>query len=144
MTCSATIVSNSACPASSRRGWQFLARRAIPGKTAHTTPETHLVVHRFRGGTPAFAGHSQTPVAQARSSAGPVGSNGSSSRTMLAGSEGGASAASLCLASQSAWLEGIKKAPELTAQEPERMVLQARGALPCTELDAEGAAAAAG
>src|SRR5437660_581896 len=58
------------------------------------------------------------PVPQAMSSAGPEGRSGNSSRTILAGSEGVASAASLCLASHSAWFEGIKKAPELTVQEP--------------------------
>jgi hypothetical protein len=47
---------------------------------------------------------------------------------MLAGSEGGVSAARLCIASQSAWFEAIKKAPELTAQEPEEKFESATGA----------------
>src|SRR6266481_7579022 len=82
------------------------------------------------------------PVPQAMSNAGPEGRSGKSSQTMLAGSAGDASAASLCLASQSDALEGIKKAPELTAQEPEGN-LKARWALPYSKLDAEGTAAAA-
>src|SRR5438270_12629223 len=68
------------------------------------------------------------PVPQAMSSAGPDGRSGNSSRTILAGSEGVASAASLCLASHSAWFEGIKKAPELTAQEPAEKFESAPGA----------------
>jgi hypothetical protein len=68
------------------------------------------------------------PVPQAMSSAGPDGRSGNSSRTILAGSEGVASAASLCLASQSAWFEGIKKAPEFTAQEPAEKFESAPGA----------------
>src|SRR5690349_1771728 len=83
------------------------------------------------------------PVPQAISSAWPDGRSGNSSQMILAGSEGGVSAASPCLASHSAWFEGIKKAPELTAQEPEEKFESAR-ALPCSELNAEGAAAPAG
>src|SRR5712664_3996267 len=83
------------------------------------------------------------PVPQAISSAGPAGKIGNSSLTMLAGSEGGASAASLCLASQSDWLEGIKKAPEHTAQEPKGLFCKREKRFP-TALDAERAAAAAG
>jgi hypothetical protein len=60
------------------------------------------------------------PAPQARSSAGPRGSKGSNSRTMLAGSAG-ASAATLYFASQSVWLEGIKKAPERVVQEPKEL-----------------------
>src|SRR5712692_8829593 len=82
------------------------------------------------------------PVPQAISSAGPEGRSGKSSQTMLAGSEGGASAASLCLASQSDWLEGIKKAPEHTAQEPKECKREKR--FPAPRLDAEGTPAAAG
>src|SRR5882724_6681013 len=83
------------------------------------------------------------PVPQAMSNAGPAGRSGKSSQTMLAGSAGGASAASLCLASQSDGLEGIKKAPELTAQEPEGNFKSVM-ALPYSNLDAEGTAAPAG
>src|SRR5258708_1122565 len=84
------------------------------------------------------------PVPQAMSNAGPAGSSDKSSRTILAGSEGSASAAALYLESQSDWLEGIKKAPEHTAQEPEESFWKRAGALPSPELDAERAAAAAG
>src|SRR5260370_33908760 len=83
------------------------------------------------------------PAPQARSSAGPAGNSGSSSLTMLAGSEGGASAASLCLASQSNWLAGIKKAPEHTAQEPKGLFCNREKRFPAA-LDAEGTTAAAG
>src|SRR5258708_32252201 len=83
------------------------------------------------------------PVPHAMSSAGPFGRSGKSSRTMLAGSEGGASAASLCLASQSVWLEGIKKAPELTAQEPQDSFCERSARVPSPNLDAERAPAAA-
>src|SRR6267378_829907 len=83
------------------------------------------------------------PVPQAISSAGPAGRSGKSSRTILAGPAGGASAASLCLASQSDWLEGIKKAPEHTAQEPKGLFCKREKRFR-TELDAEGTAAAAG
>src|SRR5206468_5269905 len=61
-------------------------------------------------------------------SAGPDGRSGKSSRTILAGSAGSSPVASLCLASQSVWLEGIKKAPELAAQEPVEKSESARGA----------------
>src|SRR5258707_8274240 len=83
------------------------------------------------------------PAPQAISSAGPHGRSGKSSRRMLAGSVAGASAASLCLASQSDWLEGIKKAPEHTAQEPKGLFCKREKRFR-TELDAEGTAAAAG
>src|SRR5207249_9105669 len=83
------------------------------------------------------------PVPQAMSSAGPDGRSGNSSRTMPAGSEDVTSAASLCLASHAAWFEGIKKAPELTAQEPAEKFESAPGAA-LLGINAEGAAAAAG
>src|SRR6266403_1526332 len=83
------------------------------------------------------------PVPQAISSAGPAGRSGKSSRTMLAGSEGGISAASLCLASQSDWLEGIKKLLNVPLRSPKKG-LKAREALAYMELDAKRAAAAAG
>src|SRR6266436_751818 len=84
------------------------------------------------------------PAPQAISSAGPVGKIGNNSLTMLAGSEGGASMASLCLASQSNWLEGIKKAPEHTAQEPKGLFCKREKRFPAPNLDAERTAAAAG
>src|SRR5438552_2244525 len=68
------------------------------------------------------------PVPQAMSRAGPDGRSGKSSGTILAGSAGSSPVASLCLASQSVWLEGIKKAPELAAQEPVEKSESARGA----------------
>src|SRR5882762_5619116 len=84
------------------------------------------------------------PVPQATSSAGPDGRSGKSSRTMLAGSEAGVSAASLCWASQSAWLEGIKKRLLNLRLRSLKESVKAYRVLPCSELDAEGAAAAAG
>src|SRR6266850_8085949 len=83
------------------------------------------------------------PVPHATSNAGPRGSNGKSSRTMLAGSAGSVASVDLYFSSQSDWLEGIKMAPERKAQEP-RNSLQACLAVPLPQLDAEGAAAAAG
>src|SRR5439155_3009189 len=80
------------------------------------------------------------PLPHAMSSAGPDGRRGNSSRTMLAGSEAGASAASLCFASHSDWPEGIKKAPELKLRSPRKVV----NAVRWTELNAERTATAAG
>jgi hypothetical protein len=55
---------------------------------------------------------------------------------MLAGSGRRDSAALRYLASQSDWLEGIKKAPELTAQEP-KTELKPRPAIRLAQLYAE-------
>ena len=62
---------------------------------------------------------------------------------MLAGPPGAVPSASLCLVSQSDWLEGMKKAPELTAQEP-RKQFEIASADSAPRLNAEGTAAAAG
>src|SRR6267143_641227 len=59
------FVFNSVCPAFSRPGWRFPARRAVPGKTPHKVPETLPGALRFRGGRTDCAGHPQTPVARA-------------------------------------------------------------------------------
>src|SRR6266446_420383 len=113
--------------------------RARVSRLSRATPEKSTAVTSWPR---AARSNACRPVPHAISSARPFGRSGKSSRTMLAGSEGGASAAALCLASQSDWLEGIKKAPELTAQEPEESFL-VRRALPCAELDAERAPTAA-
>src|SRR6266700_302654 len=114
--------------------------RARASRLSRATPEKSTAVTFW----PRAARSSAClPVPHPMSSAGPFGRSGKSSRTMLAGSEGGASAAALCLASQSDWLEGIKKAPELTAQEPQESFC-AHSALPRAELDAERAPTAAG
>src|SRR5882724_4282496 len=83
------------------------------------------------------------PVPHATSNAGPRGSNGRSSRTMLAGSAGCAAAVGLYFSSQSDWLDDIKKAPERNAQEP-RNSLEACLAIRLPRLDAKGTPATAG
>src|SRR5216683_1027023 len=113
--------------------------RARASRVSRATPEKSAAVTSWPR---AARSNACRPVPHAISSARPFGRSGKSSRTMLAGPEGGASTAALCLESQSVWLEGIKKAPELTAQEPEESFL-VRGALPCAELDAERAPTAA-
>src|ERR1700694_5145351 len=148
-----SVRSRSACVSSSplckRRSisWRILLRRTrarMPRARASKTSKATMEKSTAVTGWPGPARTSEClPVARAISSAGPAGRSGKSSRTMLAGSEGGVSAASLCLASQSDWLEGIKKS-SWAYRSGARKVLKARGALPCTELDAKRAAAAAG